>query len=148
MNYIYELIRLTMHSCLFGTLLNSFQHDADFSNQQYRKKYQKYKESSLDRTSFQSGYGRIYRKQILNCPRLATDFGHNPSRLTGKISQRNACQSNIMQPIYFRQLPFPRKKQYQRKKAMKYIPSPTITRKAQNESQTLGTRSLGSSIYP
>lgn len=59
MNYFYELIRLTMHSCLFGTLLNSFQHDADFSNQQYRKKYQNIKKvvwtepvSNLDMAAF------------------------------------------------------------------------------------------------
>lgn len=85
----------------FRSLLDSFQHNADFGYQQHGKHDQEYKEGCLYRAGFQSGNGSIHRKQILNSPRLTSYFGNYPSRLTCNIGQRNTPKSNPMQPIAF-----------------------------------------------
>ena len=83
---------------MFRTFPDSLYHDTEFSNHQYGKHNQEDEEGSLYRTGFQTGNSRIHRKHILNGPRLTTDFGYNPSGLTGNVSQRNTPQGNMMQP--------------------------------------------------
>ena len=80
---------------------NGLKHDAKLGDEQCGEHQEKEGEGDLHVRHRQTGHGRIDRQQVLDSPRLATHFGHDPSGLLGQVDQHEAPQAHVQQPALF-----------------------------------------------
>ena len=80
---------------------NGLKHDAQLGDEQCSEHQEEESEGDLHVRYRQTGHGRIDREQVLDSPRLATHFGHDPSGLLGQVDQHEAPQAHVQQPALF-----------------------------------------------
>ena len=80
---------------------NGLKHDAKLGDEQCGEHQEEEGEGDLHVRHRQTGHGRIDREQVLDSPRLATHFGHDPSGLLGQVDQHEAPQAHVQQPALF-----------------------------------------------
>ena len=77
---------------------NSLKHDAELGNEERREDHEEEGEGDLHVRHRQTRNGGIDGEQVLDGPRLATHFGHDPSGLLGEIGEHETPKPDVEQP--------------------------------------------------